>query len=469
MSDPGDANSVPLFTDLDTILNIVEGDPPTLLDDNVTISDAELDAADNYAGAGLLLYRQGTNPDDVFGASGTLQFLGSDVFVNSVFVGVLQVNLQGLLWIEFNANATAARVDSVLQQITYQNTSATPPASVVIEYYFHDDEPKGPGPFPADWPPVYWPSATTGSITVNITPVDDPGPSVVPPRENDFNGDGISDILWRNDNGALGLWEQNGRHSNWQGGVANVRNDWQIADTGDFNGDGNVDILWRNTDGTVGLWEQDGCSSIWQGAIGRADNDWHIAGVADFNGDGKADILWRHDSGLIGTWEMNGRQPTWQGVIGQAPGWNVVEAGDFNGDGKDDILLRNADGHLGVWLMNGHTTIWQGGIKALSNDWQVVDAADFNGDGKDDILLHNSSGWVGMWEMNGAGTSWEGGLQQLPSDWHFAGTADTNGDGKSDILLRNDSGIVGLWEMDGHRFAWQGTIGNAPNDWHIVV
>ena len=37
-----------------------------------------------------------------------------------------------------------------------------------------------------------------------------------------------------------------------------VYNSWAVVGTGDFNGDGKSDILWRNTNGTVAIWEMNG-------------------------------------------------------------------------------------------------------------------------------------------------------------------------------------------------------------------
>ena len=73
----------------------------------------------------------------------------------------------------------------------------------------------------------------------------------------DFNGDGFSDVLWRNDNGQLSEWlgSANGRLID-NGGVVNqvVPNAWKIAGTGDFNGDGRADIMWRNDSGLMSEW-----------------------------------------------------------------------------------------------------------------------------------------------------------------------------------------------------------------------
>src|SRR6476646_4834826 len=77
------------------------------------------------------------------------------------------------------------------------------------------------------------------------------------PAHNDFDGDGFSDILWRNDDGTMNNWlaqHGGGFASNAGNFQINASPSWQIAGTGDFNGDGRVDIMWRASDGTVTDW-----------------------------------------------------------------------------------------------------------------------------------------------------------------------------------------------------------------------
>ena len=38
-------------------------------------------------------------------------------------------------------------------------------------------------------------------------------------------------------------------------GLGSVDSSWQIAGVGDYNGDFKSDILWRNSNGTIALWE----------------------------------------------------------------------------------------------------------------------------------------------------------------------------------------------------------------------
>ncbi|HEV2043409.1 MAG TPA: M10 family metallopeptidase C-terminal domain-containing protein, partial [Sphingomicrobium sp.] len=80
---------------------------------------------------------------------------------------------------------------------------------------------------------------------------------VIADVRNDFNGDGRSDILWRNVDGQLSNWlgQANGGFVQNNANAATVVPiAWAVAGTGDFNGDGRDDILWRNTDGTLSNW-----------------------------------------------------------------------------------------------------------------------------------------------------------------------------------------------------------------------
>jgi uncharacterized delta-60 repeat protein len=114
-----------------------------VLDSNVQIYDAELASLGNYNGAVLTLKRHGgTNAQDVFGNkfNGTLAILieGHPLVVNGKTIGTVITNSAGTLKFKFNGAATQQLVNSVMQQITYMNSSNTPPAKVQIDWYFND-------------------------------------------------------------------------------------------------------------------------------------------------------------------------------------------------------------------------------------------------------------------------------------------------------------------------------------------
>jgi hypothetical protein len=93
--------------------------------------------------------------------------------------------------------------------------------------------------------------------------------------------------------------------------------------THDFNGDGKSDILWRDTSGNVAMWFMNGASSIGGGSLGVVPTNWSIVGQRDFNGDGKGDILWRDTSGNTAIWFMNGATPTGASLGVVSTDWTI--------------------------------------------------------------------------------------------------------------------------------------------------
>jgi hypothetical protein len=250
---------------------------------------------------------------------------------------------------------------------------------------------------------------------------------------NDFNGDGKSDLLWRNDAGTVRDWlgQSNGAFA---GNVVNlnetISNDWHIAGSGDFNGDGRVDFLWRHNDGTVLDWlGQPNGSFIANANLNiNVPNDWHIAGTGDFNGDGYDDILWRADDGTVRDWlgQSNG---AFAGNVANlntvVPNdWHIVGTGDFNGDGRTDILWRSDDGTVRDWIGQSNGA-FAGNVvnlnQTIPTDWHIVAIGDYNGDALDDLLWRNNDGTVTDWlgQPNGSFIGNTANLNTVvPTDWH---------------------------------------------------
>jgi hypothetical protein len=289
---------------------------------------------------------------------------------------------------------------------------------------------------------------------------------------HDFNASGMSDVLWRNTSGAVGMWLMNGATIAQNSLAGSAPTTWSIVGQRDFNGDGKADILWHDTSGNVGLWLMDGANVLQSAGVGNVPPTvWSIAGTGDFNGDGRADILWRDTSGNVGVWLMNGTTIMQSAGVANVPPsvWSIAGTGDFDGDGKTDILWIDTAGDVGIWFMNGTQLKQSIGIGQVTSGWSIVGTGDFNGDGKSDILLRNNgSSAVGIWFMNGAQIVQAVGIGTVPSVWSVAATGDFNGDGKSDILWRDTSGDVGVWFMSGATIALSTGIANvSPTVWSI--
>jgi uncharacterized delta-60 repeat protein len=190
------------------------------LNPKVQILDTELTALGTYDSATLTIARQGgVNPEDVFTASGSMSTLtpGSYFAVNGVNIGQVLANSGGTLQLRFlGANANQARVDKAMQQIAYTNASDRPPIQVLIDWTFEDGNTGAQG--------IGGPLSTTGTVTVNITPVND-GPQLVNPLSlqiatvgqsfnftvpvdtfNDPDGDTLSYSLTMADNTDVPPW-----------------------------------------------------------------------------------------------------------------------------------------------------------------------------------------------------------------------------------------------------------------------
>ena len=284
----------------------------------------------------------------------------------------------------------------------------------------------------------------------------------------DFNGDGNSDILWRDTSGFVAQWQMNGTQIVSNTGVAAPGNEWKFQDTGDFGGDGLSDVLWRHTSGQVVLWQMNGDQIVSNTSIQTVSNDYHVQGVADFNGDGKSDVLWRHDSGQVVLWQMNGDTILSNTAI-DVPSrqYHIEGVGDFGGDGKSDVLFRHDGGQVVLWQMDGDKIGTNTAVGEVAQQYHVQGIGDFNGDGKSDVLWRHDSGQVVLWQMNGDKVISNTAIANVSNDYKVADVHDYNGDGISDVLWRHDSGQVVLWQLNGDKVASTNAIATIPNNWVI--
>jgi hypothetical protein len=269
---------------------------------------------------------------------------------------------------------------------------------------------------------------------------------------NDFDGDGRSDLLWRNaENGFDVIWPN--AASAAARNIQRVSNlDWRIAGCGDFDGDQHADILWRNrATGAMVIWyagSSDRKQTVrfdWGTYLEMP--DWEIASIGDFDGDQVSDVLWRNRTtgdNAIGFLVNNDIEEVYWYAYPTNPvvisAWKVVGTGDFDGDGRSEILWRNGStGANVVWRFTdfeSNTAFVATGLPTVSAPWKVAGVGDFNGDGHSDVLWRHpvaganvvwpSANRAARWTPSAAGTAW------IP-----ASIADINGDRRSDIVWRN--------------------------------
>jgi len=303
---------------------------------------------------------------------------------------------------------------------------------------------------------------------------------------DDMDGDGRSDVLWRNSStGENYLYPMDGTSILPGEGYLRTVPDptWRVAGVGDFDGNGRADILWRNTStGENYIYLMAGTTISAEGYIRTvADQSWQVAGVGDFDGDGGDDILWRNGfTGENYLYPMQGLAiKPGEGYLRTVAQfhWQVRGIADFDGDGKADVLWRQVEsGENYLYPMDG-TAIKpaEGYLRTVADtDWFVAAAADFDGDGRADILWrHESTGESYLYPMNGTSILAGEGYLRTVSDpfWHVVQAGDFDGDGKADLLWRNfSSGENYLWPMDGRAIKpGEGFLRTVPDtNWAVV-
>ncbi len=299
---------------------------------------------------------------------------------------------------------------------------------------------------------------------------------------DELDYDGRSDLLFYNPiSRQLAGWLMLGVGRK-TGGVFSdaVPAGYTLQGMGDLDGNGSTDIVWRDAQGRFHAWLTDGLTVLAKGAISLPiPSNWQCVGIGDISGDGRGDIVLQDSvSGNVNAWLMEGFVKIAGGLIGNASGKTAEAIADLDGDGHQDILWRASNGVVSAWLMQGLDIGTQGNITNVSGpvaaEWLVAGVADVSGDGKADVIWrHRTMGTVCAWMMNGTQRV-TGGLMNngaaIGSVWRIDGLRDLNGDGKYDIVWRNTlTGDVNAWILDGFAKTQGGFIRNANTQWGVVA
>ncbi len=194
----------------------------------------------------------------------------------------------------------------------------------------------------------------------------------------DFTGDGKSDLLAIQTDGALKLFSGDGYGG--YGSAATIGSGgWaafkQVITPGDWNGDGKADLLAIATDGALYLYPGNGLGG-WGGATTQIGSGWQnfraVLAPGDFTGNGTSDLIAALTDGTLRLYSTGagGTFGTSNPIIGSGYLGYValLGAGDFTDDGKADIVGALPDGTLKVHAGDG-----SGGISAtgtvLGSGW----------------------------------------------------------------------------------------------------
>jgi len=176
----------------------------------------------------------------------------------------------------------------------------------------------------------------------------------------DFNGDGVSDLLWFNPaTSQLGYWTMTAAvpSGSSSGGVTrsglktyNITSGYFVGAVGDFNNDGYADLIFTSANRDLWLWtnnQQGGWTSAY---VGTYPSQWQLIGAGDINGDGYDDLLWLNPSTCqFAYWTMQGTKRIGSKVIPVTCGYYPISVGYYTPSNRLSILWTSAANDLYVW------------------------------------------------------------------------------------------------------------------------
>ena len=336
------ANSVPTLTGLTTPVTFLENTvnaAPQIIDADVTFTDPD----NNFNGgtltvSGLLaedtvaIRNQGTG-------AGEIGVSGSNVTFGGIVIGSFAGGAGSTLTVTFNAAATAAAIEALIENLTYANSSDTPTASRRLELKVTDAAgfaaiaPIGSRSRPA--PPI----RSTASMWAHSSA-----------SFGDLDGDGDLDAVVGDDRGTSALFREH-RHGHRAGlqpsrpappirSTASMCGIYSAPTFADLDGDGDLDAVVGDNDGTLHYFENTGTAiaPAFTEQTGAAnpfngiDVGYYSAPTfADLDGDGDLDAVVGEFDGILHYFENTGTAPApaFTERTGAANPFDGIDVGDL--------------------------------------------------------------------------------------------------------------------------------------------
>jgi urease beta subunit len=215
----------------------------------------------------------------------------------------------------------------------------------------------------------------------------------------------------------------------------------QFVTAGDFNGNGTSDLVWRNADGRYVLELMRPTGGVARQVVLGEGGDWVFEATGDFNGDGKTDLVWRNErNGFHFAWHMDGGTVIDRRFISRLTDWRLVttdDSFDVNTDGRTDLLWRNTrTGQNVLWMLGSdgfrpeRTVVLGGG-----RDWQIVAAGSTDGQARPDADWRPTSGADIVWYLDQTGRVTARSSLGPGGNRSLAGL-DTSGQGRTELFWR---------------------------------
>ena len=234
---------------------------------------------------------------------------------------------------------------------------------------------------------------------------------------------------------------------------------WHVIGGGDLDGDGDSELIWRNDwSHHVAFWLMRGglFRSFGQDPLGvspvLANGTFATPLIADVNQDGKADIIWPgdkvppkpgfppNDLWSYTRWQIDATSSPAVTVTTGTTRGKIVGVGQFDGTGQLDFVttLKREFSSLyevRVVLADG------GGTKDLPGagiDNVLGAVGDFDQDGTSDLVWQDSALNVSAWKVSAGSYVRSEYWGKADAGWTVRGAADMDGDGRSDVVLTHN-------------------------------
>ncbi|MFC9795918.1 FG-GAP-like repeat-containing protein [Streptomyces sp. NPDC127584] len=280
--------------------------------------------------------------------------------------------------------------------------------------------------------------------------------SRVPDPLSDFDGDGVSDLIYRGWNGTVYTATAQGGGGAFNEGSLPLPKDIVPIGNQDAVG-GGPEVLVLSEQGALTMYADaspTSASYAWQG------NGWQIYNKlfspGDVNDDNRADVLARDTTGTLYLYYGTGkRSAPLSARVKIGTGWNVYDQligmGDNNGDGWADLYARDTAGTLWFYPGTGDKARPFGTRRSIGGGWNiyntVVPVGDDNGDGNGELLARDTSGTFWYYTGKGNGTLATRVQSSSPGGWEgvpqFGGASNSPvASTKEGLLARNSAGTL---------------------------